>query len=36
MGTLMDVPYNVAFAFAFHAFRRDSPIHGARGADSAN
>jgi hypothetical protein len=31
-GTLVDVPYDVAFAFAFHAFRRDSPIHGATAA----
>ena len=28
-GSLVDVPYDVTFAFAFHAFRRGSPIHGA-------
>jgi hypothetical protein len=24
---LVDVPYDITFAFAFHAFRPDSPIH---------
>jgi Protein of unknown function (DUF3179) len=28
---LVDVPYDLTFAFAFHAFRPDSPIH--KGAD---
>ena len=28
-GILVDVPYDVTFAFAFHAFRGGSPIHGA-------
>ena len=31
-GTLVDVPHDVTFAFAFHAFRKDSPIHGASAA----
>ena len=26
-GELVDVPYDVPFAFAFHAFRPKSPIH---------
>ena len=26
-GQLSDIPYDVPFAFAFHAFRPDSPIH---------
>ena len=26
-GRLVDVPYDVTFAFAFHAFRPESPIH---------
>ena len=26
-GTLSDIPYDVTFAFAFHAFRPNSPIH---------
>jgi len=26
-GRLSDIPYDVTFAFAFHAFRPDSPIH---------
>lgn len=26
-GQLSDIPYDVTFAFAFHAFRPDSPIH---------
>jgi hypothetical protein len=29
-GGLLDVPYAVPFAFAFHAFREGSPIHGAK------
>jgi hypothetical protein len=33
-GALQDVPYDVPFAFAFHAFRTDSPIHGASGTDA--
>jgi hypothetical protein len=28
-GALTDVPHDVTFAFAYHAFRRDSPIHTA-------
>jgi hypothetical protein len=35
-GTLVDVPYDVTFAFAFHAFRGDSPIHGARASGTPN
>jgi hypothetical protein len=31
-GILVDVPYDVTFAFAFHAFRGGSPIHGAKPA----
>src|SRR6516225_707285 len=31
-GILVDVPYHVTFAFAFHAFRGGSPIHGAKPA----
>jgi hypothetical protein len=31
-GTLVDVPHEVTFAFALHAFRKDSPIHGASAA----
>jgi hypothetical protein len=27
-GIVVDVPFDVPFAFAFHAFRRDSPIYG--------
>jgi len=26
-GRLSDIPYDVTFAFAFHAFRPNSPIH---------
>ncbi len=26
-GMLVDVPFDVPFAFAFHAFRKDSPIY---------
>lgn len=26
-GGLLDIPYDVTFAFAFHAFRPNSPIH---------
>ena len=26
-GRLVDIPYDVTFAFAFHAFRPNSPIH---------
>lgn len=26
-GSLVDIPYDVTFAFAFHAFRPESPIH---------
>jgi len=35
-GTLVDVPYDVTFAFAFHAFRRDSPINGASAGRTPN
>ena len=31
-GILVEVPYDVTFAFAFHAFRDGSPIHGAKPA----
>jgi Protein of unknown function (DUF3179) len=31
-GQLSDIPYDVTFAFAFHAFRPDSPIHKATSA----
>ena len=31
-GILVDVPYDVTFAFAFHAFRGGSPIHRAKPA----
>ena len=26
-GSLEDVPYDIAFAFAFHAFHPEAPIH---------
>jgi hypothetical protein len=32
-GALVDVPYDVPFAFAFHAFRGDSPIHSTKRPD---
>ena len=35
-GVLVDVPHDVTFAFAFHAFRGDSPIHGAKRPDPPN
>ena len=35
-GQLSDIPYDVTFAFAFHAFRPDSPIHKAIAAGSKN
>jgi hypothetical protein len=33
-GQLSDIPYDVTFAFAFHAFRPDSPIHKTTAAGS--
>jgi|SRR5579859_2797194 len=33
-GRLSDIPYDVTFAFAFHAFRPDSPMHKATAAGS--
>ena len=35
-GENIDIPYDVTFAFAFHAFRPDSPIHGASRGDAPN
>jgi hypothetical protein len=35
-GDSIDIPYDVTFAFAFHAFRPDSPIHGASRGDAPN
>jgi len=35
-GQLSDIPYDVTFAFVFHAFRPDSPIHKAPAAGSKN
>lgn len=35
-GQLSDIPYDVAFAFAFHAFRPDSPIHKRASAGPEN
>jgi hypothetical protein len=35
-GALVDAPYDVTFAFAFHAFRRGSPIHGANPTSMPN
>ena len=35
-GQLSDIPYDVTFAFAFHAFRPDSPIHRRTSAGSEN
>jgi hypothetical protein len=32
-GRLSDIPYDVTFAFAFHAFRPNSPIHKRTSAD---
>lgn len=35
-GRLSDIPYDVTFAFAFHAFRPDSPIHKRTSAGPKN
>jgi len=35
-GRLSDIPYDVTFAFVFHAFRPDSPIHRATAASPKN
>jgi hypothetical protein len=35
-GRLSDIPYDVTFAFAFHAFRPDSPIHKRTSSGSEN
>lgn len=35
-GQLSDIPYDVTFAFAFHAFRPNSPIHKRTSAASEN
>jgi len=35
-GQLSDIPYDVTFAFVFHAFRSDSPIHKATAAGPNN
>ena len=35
-GRLSDIPYDVTFAFAFHAFRPDSPIHKRTSPSSEN
>ena len=35
-GQLSDIPHDVTFAFAFHAFRPHSPIHKATAAGSKN
>jgi hypothetical protein len=35
-GQLSDIPYDVTFAFAFHAFRPSSPIHKATSAGPEN
>jgi hypothetical protein len=35
-GQLSDTPYDVTFAFAFHAFRPDGPIHKATAAGPKN
>jgi hypothetical protein len=35
-GQLSDIPYDVTFAFAFHAFRPDSPIHKRTSAGPEN
>jgi hypothetical protein len=35
-GLLVDVPYDVTFAFAFHAFREGSPIHRGKQLDPPN
>ncbi len=35
-GSTLDVPYDVTFAFAFHAFRPDSPIHKAAAGSGLN
>jgi hypothetical protein len=35
-GQLSDIPYDVTFAFSFHAFRPDSPIHKRTSAGSEN
>jgi Protein of unknown function (DUF3179) len=32
----IDIPYDVTFAFVFHAFRKDSPIHKAEPAEGTN
>ena len=33
---LSDIPYDVTFAFSFHAFRPDSPIHKSTSAGPEN
>jgi hypothetical protein len=35
-GQLSDIPYDVTFAFAFHAFRPDSPLHKRTSPGSEN
>ena len=35
-GRMFDIPYDVTFAFAFHAFRPDSPIHKRTSAGPEN
>jgi hypothetical protein len=35
-GALVDVPHDVTFAFAFHVFRRGSPINSASGTSAPN